>query len=141
MAVVLHSWICAEEKWELKATVSAVDLDRGAKCVLGAWVYFQLKRGKNVFDGNGILSQYLDILCVAGIDCHWCSGGNVNYTPIADFKKSGIMTLSVSAADTEIGCTCTCNFWPHFGLTCLAEYSKIDSDFFFYDATTQILHV
>lgn len=90
----------------------------------------------SVFRGNGLLSRYLDILCVAGIDCHWCRGGKC--------ELGGIIILSVSAADTEIGYTCTCNFWPHFGLTCLAAYSEIDSDFlfiFFYDATTQILHV
>lgn len=33
---------------------------------------------------------------------------------------------------------CTCIFWPHFGVTCLAAYSEIDSKIFFHEAITQI---
>ena len=35
MAVMLHSWTRAEEKWELKAIVSAVDLDGGGLMFYG----------------------------------------------------------------------------------------------------------
>lgn len=62
--------------------VLAVDLDRGAKSVTGAQGYSQLTWGKNAFPhGNGIQSKSLDILYVAGIECHQCSRGKCELDP------------------------------------------------------------